>query len=156
MPGEFYIQGKKEKVDISGILAGINDIKSTAGDIESQTDRLAGETPLTGSTTADWETGEADVMSVGADGSRYKVHDLTLSIHNLAGTAIIVRLYKKVNGVERKCYEQTFDATADPPGLPVVNGTWGIHGALRVTLQSNDPADNGEAVDYDCMLEAMS
>ena len=156
MPGEFYIQGKKEKVDISGILAGINDIKSMAGDIESQTDRLAGETPLTGSTTADWEAGEADVVSVGADDARYKVHDLTLSIHNLAGTAITVRLYKKVNGVERKCYEQTFDATADPLGLPVVNGTWGIHGALRVTLQSNNAADNGKAVDYDCMLEAMS
>jgi len=156
MPGEFYIQGKKEKVDISGILAGIDELKSTAGDIEVQTDRLAGETPLSGSSTADWETGEADVVSVGTDGARYKVHDLTLSIHNLAGTAITVRLYKKVNGVERKCYEQTFDATTDPPGLPIVNGTWGIHGVLRVTLQSNNAADNGKAVDYDCMLEAMS
>lgn len=156
MPGEFYIQGKKEKVDISGILTGIDDLKSTTGDIESQTGRLAGETPLTGSTTADWETGEADVVSVGTDGARYKVHDLTLSIHNLVGTGITIRLYKKVNGVERKCYEQTFDATADPPGLPVVNGTWGIHGMLRVTLQSDNAADNGKAVDYDCMLEAMS
>jgi len=155
MPGEFYIEGKKERVDISGIVAGIDEVKSAAGGIESQTDKLAGETPLIGSTTADWQTAEADVVSVGADGSRHKVHDLTLSIHNLSGTAVTIRLYKKVNGEERKCYQQTFDASVDPPGLPVVNGTWGIHGALRVTLRSNNAADNGRAVDYDCMLEAM-
>ena len=96
------------------------------------------------------------MASIGADSVRNKIHDLTLSIHNLAGTVITVRLYKKVNGTERKCYEQSFDAAADPPGLPIINGTWGIHGVLRVTLQSNDAADNGKAVDYDCMLEAMS
>ncbi len=155
MPGEFYIEGKKEKVDISGILSGIDDIKSTAGDIENQTDKLSGETPLSGSVTANWQTAEADVVSVGADRARHKVHDLTLSIQNLVGTSITIRLYKKVNGVERKCYEQTFDATADPPGLPIINGTWGIHSVLRVTLQSNNAADNGKSIDYDCMLEAM-
>jgi hypothetical protein len=48
-----------------------------------------------------------------------------------------------------------FDATADPAGVPVINGTWGIHDVLRVTLQSNNAADNGKAVDYDCMLEEM-
>jgi hypothetical protein len=60
-----------------------------------------------------------------------------------------------VNGIERKVYEQVFDATTDPPGLWIVNGTVGIHEVLRVTLQSNDAADNGTAVDYDYMLEAM-
>jgi len=163
MPGEFYIEGKKEKVDLSQILGNQAQILSRQDNLEDKgdaikerVDRLAGETPVSGSTTDDWETGEADVVSMGADGARHKVHDLTLSIHNLAGTAITVRLYKKVNGVERKCYEQNFDATADPPGLPIINGTWGIHGVLRVTLQSNNAADNGKAVDYDCMMEAMS
>lgn len=99
--------------------------------------------------------GEADVVSIGAAGIRNKIHDLTLSIHNLAGSQITVRLYKVVSGTERKIYEQNFNAGTDPPGLPVINGSWAIHGVLRVTLQSNDIADNGKAVQYDYMLEAM-
>ena len=148
MPGEFYVEGKAEKVSISGLEAKIDAVKT-------QTDRLAGETPGEGSTTADWQTGETDVVSIGASGVRNKIHDLTLSIHNLAGTQVTARLYKTVNGVERKVYEQKFDTTIDPAGLPVINGSWAIHDVLRVTLQSNDAADNGKAVDYDYMLEAM-
>ena len=40
-------------------------------------------------------------------------------------------------------------------GCGLVNGTIGIHEMLRVTLQSNEAADNGQAIDYDYMLEAM-
>ena len=134
MPGEFYIEGKKEKEAL---------------------EQLSGEEPVAGSTTAGWQLAEADVALIGVQGNRYKIHDLTLSIHNLAGTAITIRLYKPVNGIERCCYEQTFDAAADPPGLPIINGTWALHDVLRATLQSNDPTDNGQAVDYDYMLEAM-
>jgi len=61
----------------------------------------------------------------------------------------------QVKGTERKVYDQTFDATADPPGLWIVNGTIGIHEVLRVTLQSNNAADDDKDVDYDYMLEAM-
>jgi hypothetical protein len=60
-----------------------------------------------------------------------------------------------VNGGERKVYEQSFDATADPPGLWIVNGTVGIHEVVRVTLESNNAADNGQSVHYDYLLEAM-
>ena len=148
MPGEFYVEGKAEKVSLAGVEAKIDAVKT-------QTDRLAGETPGEGSATADWQVGEADVISIGASGVRNKIHDLTVSIHNLAGTQVTARLYKTVNGVERKVYEQRFDTTTDPPGLPIINGSWAIHGVLRVTLQSNDAADNGKAVDYDYMLEAM-
>lgn len=124
-------------------------------DIEAKLDKLAGETPVSDSTTANWNTAEADVVSIGADDTKYKLHSLLLSIHNLVGTIITVRLYMEVNGTERKVYEQAFDATTDPPGLWIVNGTVGIHEVLRVTLQSNNAADNGKAVDYDYMLEAM-
>ncbi len=148
MPGEFYVEGQAEKVSLAGVEAKIDAIKT-------QTDRLAGEVPGTGSTTADWQMSETDVVSIGASGVRNKIHDLTVSIHNLAGTQVTARLYKTVNGVERKVYEQRFDTTADPPGLPIINGSWAIHGVLRATLQSNDAADNGKAVDYDYMLEAM-
>jgi post-segregation antitoxin (ccd killing protein) len=126
-----------------------------ATDIESQTDKLAGEAPITGSATQNWQTAEAEVVSIGASNTKYKVHDLSLNISALTGTAITVRLYKKVNGVERKVYEQVFNTNNDPPGLPIINGTWAIHDVLKVTLQSNRTADNGMAVDYDYMLEAM-
>ena len=148
MPGEFYIEGKAEKVSLAGVEAKIEAVKT-------QTDKLAGEAPGSGSTTADWQTGEADVVSIGASGIRNKIHDLTLSIHNLVGTQVTARLYKTVDGVERKVYEQKFSTTTDPEGLPIINGSWAIHDVLRVTLQSNNVADNGKAVDFDYMLEAM-
>jgi len=124
-------------------------------DIESQTDKLGGEIPVTGSATQDWEDAESEVVSIGASDTRYKVHDLSLNISNLIGTNITVRLYKKVNGVERKVYEQVFNTNNDPPGMPIINGTWAIHDVLKVTLESNRTDDNGKAVDYDYMLEAM-
>jgi hypothetical protein len=124
-------------------------------DIESQTDKLGGEIPVTGSATQDWEDAESEVVSIGASDTRYKVHDLSLNISNLIGTNITVRLYKKVNGAERKVYEQVFNTNNDPPGMPIINGTWAIHDVLKVTLESNRTDDNGKAVDYDYMLEAM-
>jgi hypothetical protein len=68
---------------------------------------------------------------------------------------VTIRLYKKVNNVERRIYEQSFNSASDPPGLPVINGTWATHDVIRVTLQSNNATDNGKAVDYDYLLEAM-
>ena len=155
MPGEFYVETKGGKVNLEPIETSLAGLHAKVDSVKVQTDRLAGETPGQGSITADWQLAEADVMSIGAAGVRYKVHDLTVSIHSLVGTQVRVRLYKKVNGNERKVYDQVFDASADTPGLPIINGSWAIHNTLRVTLQSNDPADNGKAVDYDFMLEAM-
>jgi hypothetical protein len=123
--------------------------------IKTQTDKLAGAAPVTGSANQDWQTAEADVVSIGEAGVSNKVQDLSLNISNLVGTLIIVRLYKNINGVERKLYEQSFNAATDPPGLPIINGTWATHDVIRVSLQSDNAADNGQAVDYDFMLEAM-
>ena len=128
----------------SGILSQIKD----------QTDKLAGDAPVTGSATQDWQTAEADVVSVGEAGVSNKIQDLSLNVSNLVGV-LIIRLYKNVNGVERKMYEQSFNTAAEPPGLPIINGTWATHDVIRVSLQSDNAADNGQAVDYDCLLEAM-
>ena len=128
----------------SGILSQIKD----------QTDKLAGDAPVTGSATQDWQTAEADVVSVGEAGVSNKIQDLSLNVSNLVGV-LIIRLYKNVNGVERKLYEQSFNAATEPPGLPIINGTWATHDVIRVSLQSDNAADNGQAVDYDFMLEAM-
>ena len=128
----------------SGILSQIKD----------QTDKLAGLAPVAGSATQDWQTAEADVVAIGEAGVSNKVQDLSLNISNLVGV-LIIRLYKNVNGVERKLYEQSFNAATEPPGLPIINGTWATHDVIRVSLQSDNAADNGQTVDYDCLLEAM-
>lgn len=154
MPGEFYIEGKKEKVDISQILDNQSELKAKSDAIRSQTDKLAGLSPVSGSVAQDW-IAESNVVLIGNVGTRHKVHSLLISIHNLVGTAVTVRLYLPINGVERKVYEQVFDATSDPPGLWIINGTVGICNALRVTLQSNNADDSGKVIDYDYMLEAM-
>ena len=155
MPGEFYIEGKAAKVSLQGIEDSLARIEAKVDGVKTQTDKLEGEIPGEGSTTANWQLAEANVVSIGTAGTRNKVHDLTLSIHNLAGTQITIRLYKIVRSTERKIYEQNFNAGTDPPGLPIINGSWAIHGVLRVTLQSNDATDNGKAVEYDYMLETM-
>ncbi len=160
MPGEFYIEGKQQKVDLTEIKNSISEVQTAVTQVQNSVTTLVtkseGLAPVTGSIAANWQTAESNVVIIGAAGARYKVHSLLLSIHNLVGTSITIRLYLRINGVERRVYEQSFNATTDPHGLWVINGTLGIHEALRVTLQSNDAADNGRAVDYDFMLEAMS
>ncbi len=195
MPGEFYIEGKKQQLDltdIKNIATDIKNISTQLQDLLTQVQNIVtqvenvltqvqntvtqiqtnvtqvqnnvttlvtkseGLAPVTGDTTANWNAAESDVVTIGAHDTRYKVHSLLLSIHNLVGNVITVRMYTAVKGTERKVYEQSFDAAADPPGLWIINGTLGIHEALRVTLQSNNAADDGKAVDYDYMLEAMA
>jgi len=141
--------------DIAGIAGDIAAVQGDVTDIKTQTDKLAGASPSVGSTTEDWNAAEADVVSIGADDTKNKAHSLLVSIHNLVGTVITIRLYMQINGTERLVYSQAFDATTDPPGCWIVNGTVGIHEVLRCTLQSNAAADDGKAVHYDYMLEEM-
>ena len=110
MPGEFYIEGKQEKLSLQGILVRLDEI-------EAKLDKLAGEEPVKNSVTADWNTAESNVVSIGTTDTRYKLHSLLLGINSLIGTVITVRMYMPVNGNERKVYEQTFNAVTDPPGL---------------------------------------
>lgn len=149
------IKAKTDNLPADPASQGLTASAAQAAGIKGQTDKLAGMDPVTGSATQNWQTAEADVVSIGSAAERNKVHDLTLNISNLVGTVVTVRLYKKVNNAERKVYEQAFNAIDDPPGLPVINGAWATHDVIRVTLQSNNAADNGQAVDYDYLLEAM-
>lgn len=115
---------------------------------------FAGLPPHVGSTPGAWQTAEADIVSLGAANVRYKLHSLLLDINALVGT-VTIRIYQEVVGVERRVYQQPFTVVADGPGLWIVNGTVGIHEILRVTAQSDNAADNGQAIGYDYMLEAM-
>jgi len=153
MPGKFYIEGEKGKVDISDILAQVTKLL----------EKITGETPVSGSITANWHSstgtsGEsgADLVTIGAKGVSYKVHSLLVNISSLtAGATVTIKLFMLVNGTERKVYQQLFTRGTDPDGLWIINGTVGIHEALRVEVESNNAADNGLAVNYDYMLEAM-
>jgi len=115
---------------------------------------FAGLPPHVGSLAANWQTAEADIVSIGAVLTNYKLHSLVLDINNLVGT-VTIRMYQDVVGTERRCYQQEFTVAADGPGLWIVNGTVGIHEVLRVTAQSDAAADNGKTIGYDYMLEEM-
>ena len=156
MPGEFYIEGKKERLDLSAIL-------TTIAELQAELGRLRGEAPVSGSVIANWqsalgtsgETG-ADLVTIGASNTKYKLHSLVVNINALtAGAVIVLKLFMKVNGTERKVYHQSFTKGSDPDGLWIVNGTVGIHQALRVELHSDNAADNGKYIEYDYMLEVM-
>jgi hypothetical protein len=119
---------------------------------------LGGLAPVAAAVTANWNAAEQDLVTIGAAGVRYKLHNLTVGIQNLIGN-ITIRMYTLVNGVQRQIYPvpliTTFNVATDPPGICVINSTLGISNAVRVTVQSDNAADNGLAVDYDYMLEAM-
>ncbi len=115
---------------------------------------LYGQPPVTGSLPANWQAAEQNLVSIGAANTKYKLHSLVLDINALVGT-VTIRLYMEVVGVERRVYQQAFTVAADGPGIWIVNGTMGIHEVLRVTVQSDNAADNGQAVGYDYMLEVM-
>ena len=156
MPGEFYIEAKRERLYLSVILSAIEAL-------EVKLDRLLGEVPVSDSATANWQSGiatsgetGADLVTIGANDVKYKLHSLVVNISALsAGAVTVIKLFMRVNGVERKVYHQSFIKGTDPDGLWLVNGPVGIHQAVRVELASNNAADNGQSVDYDYMLEAM-
>jgi hypothetical protein len=142
---------------------GLAALKALIDAVENKLDKLGGETPVSGSVTGNWRSGTAtsgesgaDVVAIGSNDTRKKLHSLLLSIHNFtSGSRATVKLFIQVNGTERKVYEERFYKFSDPDGLWVVNGTVGIHEALRVEVESNRSADDGVALDYDYMLEEM-
>jgi len=96
------------------------------------------------------------VVTIGTNDTKKKLHSLLINVSSLqAGGKVTVRLFMQVNGTERKVYEEKFTKGTDPDGLWVVNGTVGIHETLRVEAESNKAADDGSAIEYDYMLEAM-
>ena len=101
-----------------------------------------------GTTTQNWQAAEQNIVTIGTAGILQKVHSLLLDINTLAGN-ITIRLYTNVNGVERRCYSETFAVAADDPALWILNGTLAIFGTLRATAQSNNAADNGQPIGWE-------
>lgn len=120
---------------------------------------LAGRPGTTGSTASTWGDGAAhDLVTLGAANTYNKLHLLVVDITNLVGT-ITIRLYTSVSGADRQIFPPKVTtwnvAAGDAPGVAVVNGTIGLRNTLRVTVQSDNAADNAKAVPFEYLLEAM-
>ncbi|MBA7650659.1 hypothetical protein ES703_58469 [subsurface metagenome] len=134
--------------------------------VGSQTDKLAGEDSGESSVLANWQSGTAtstetgaDLVTIGASGEKRKVHSLVVDIGALTvGATITIKLFAKVNGVEKKIYPPsgtTWVVGTEPAGVWVINGTLEIDGALRCECQSDKAGDNGKAIAYKYSTEAM-
>lgn len=145
-------------------------LEATSQLIKTATDKLAGEAPVEGTASANWNTavgtsGEAgeDLVTIGTAATRHKVHSLLLDVLALTdGAHIHVKLFQKINGNERKVYDQAFTvpttaAGETPPpdtlGLWIINGTLVIHDTLRVEVYSD--TNENVAIGYTAILEAM-
>jgi hypothetical protein len=123
--------------------------------------KFSGAPGTNGNLVGNWNAAEATVCTIGAPNTRYKVHNLTIGIGALVGN-ITIRLYSDVNGLEQCIYPipaaTTFDVATDQtaiPIIPLIMSSFGIKNALRVTVQSDNPADDGAIVEYDYLIEAM-
>jgi hypothetical protein len=118
--------------------------------------------PVSNSVVANWNSGVAtsglagaDLVTIGANGANRVIHSMLVSIRALTPAATItVRLYQQINNTEDLVYSQTFVQGTDPSGLWIVNGSVGVHEAVRVEVQSGAAGDDGLAVDYDYLVEA--
>ncbi len=130
---------------------------STPVTVNNQIAKLAGQS-LSGVVVGNWQAAETDLIILGANNTRNKIHALNVQILGMAGV-ITIRMYTQVNGVERQIFPDplatTFTVALDGPAIAVINGTFGISEALRVTVQSTAVADNGVALAYDATIEAM-
>src|SRR5271157_5894447 len=112
-------------------------------------------TPVSGSITANWQTAAATVCVIGAAGAKYKIQSLIIDISALIGN-ITPRMYISVNGVQQQIFPSTLASTVvigtNSPGLALINGTYGIANALTITVQSDNAADNGKAIGFECLL----
>ena len=109
-----------------------------------------------GAITANWQTAETGLVSIGADDVNNKIHGFWIGIQNTIGN-LTVRMYMKINGTERHMPEldRILIVRTNGPGVWIIQGSLAIHEVLRVTLQSDNATDNGVTVDFDYIMEAM-
>lgn len=168
----FHVVGNKADAAVTvvgvvaSIIAYVKGLLNQVALIKTSTDKLAGATPVVGTTTANWNTATGtsteageDLVTIGADNVSNKVLSLVLDISALtAGAVVTVKMFMEVNGVEKKVYSEGFVRQAqvqgsEPDGLWIIPGAVGIHEALRVEVYSD--TSESKAIGYDYMLEVM-
>ena len=110
---------------------------------------------VSGQTIANWNTAESTILTIGESGVTYWATLCVVNIGSLTvGADITTRGYMIVNGTEEFLGSDISTVGTDPnvfwPG-----GLWffAIHEAIRLTAQSDTPADNGLAIKYEYILE---
>lgn len=131
---------------------------------KAQADKLHGVAPAINTVNALWNSGVAPSLQpgatltiIGAAATRYKVHGLHVDVTALTvGAHVTVRLYTPTTGVlPVNGYSQTFTVGTDPNDLWIINGTLEIDDILRVEVRSDVAGDDGRAIGYKYLLEAM-
>lgn len=154
MPGEFY------GIAAERVMPFLQELRERIDEILVSLHSFG---VLQGSRAGNWQSGTAtsgeagaDLISSGEAGKTKLIHSLIIDIGGLTnGAEIAVKLFMKVNAIERKLYSTTFTVGTDPDGCWVINGTVAIHDVLRVEVQSNDASDNGKPVAYTIAMENM-
>lgn len=113
-------------------------------------------TTHTGDTAANWQSGTATSGLAGADIVNMTVttpklnSGLIIDVDSFGvGITFTVRLYQKVNGVERQIYSQVFTTGNDPAGLPIINGQLAVNDYIRAELYTATSSMNGRAVGWE-------
>ena len=140
----------------AGVSYGLVPIRATIGAPIPPIPPTPGGVTYRGSVVANWQAAEQDLLTIGVvtPGTATVINFLGVGIQNLAGN-IAIRMYVTINGTERRIYPipsgLTFSVAADSPSIPIIQSTTALPGRLRVTVQSNNPADNGAAVTYEAV-----
>lgn len=141
MPGDFYIEGKKEKVTLKDVEVLVQKWKGEEEEDTAQGLNLNGGTATSGNPGA-------DVLTVPAEG-RIEILCVIISMrYCTAGATITIRAYTFVSGGEDEIYDQSFVQGTDPNGIMVINGNFGANEPIRFEMFSNNGADTSVAVPY--------
>lgn len=157
------LDNKLDAIDalVDAVEAKLDDGTTGLAALKAKLDKLAGETPAEDAVTKNWNTAVDSpdgagglIIDLGVAATRKKLHSLLLDVSALTdGAAIHVKLFIKINGTQRKVYDETFTIATDPDGLWVVNGTVGLHDVLSVAVYSDN--DESVAIGYTAVLEAQ-
>lgn len=155
MVGEFYIEGRKERLDIKELLALVAELKEIASGIKEQTDKWPGDEiegtaeglNLNSGLASSGNPG-ADVFTIPATG-RIEVLCAIISMRNATpGATVTIRAYTSVDGVEDEIYNEQFTTGADPDGIMAISGNFGANEPIRFEMHSNNAADTNVDAPY--------
>lgn len=157
-------EGQSALINGSTLAGTVNVVKAFGGQVVTGIDfaivsQFSRGTPtVSGAVVGNWQVGETDLVTIGTNGTSRILHLLIVSIANLVGN-ISIRAYHVVNGTERRVFpipaNTTFTAAASAPAVPVWDTTGAITEALRITVQSDNAADNGQTVEYEYKTEVI-
>lgn len=111
--------------------------------------------PVVGETIANWNTAEQDVLMIGESGVVYWPALTLINIGFLTpGAVITIRAYMVVNEVEQQIGEDDYTVGVDY-NIQWFSGLFlfAFHEPVRITAQSDTPADNGLPIKYDYIIE---